>query len=165
MNSIMALNSSTCVSIDIHLCLWICCRSNCGRSCHAMVGLVRRTVQLFFFVFFKVHKYAFFCRYTDISFRFVFLIGASVVLAFKSILRKGVSRGELLRKITRRTVVQLMLGFCFINYSPRDGPRTCKIYSIAWNQHIICGCPCFTLGEMIKTHALACLIICPHYTY
>ncbi|KAA8577664.1 hypothetical protein FQN60_003418 [Etheostoma spectabile] len=53
---------------------------------------------------------------------FVFIIGTSVVLAFRSMQRRGVSRQQLLRKITWRTVVLLMLGFCFINYSPRDGP-------------------------------------------
>ncbi|XP_028279349.1 heparan-alpha-glucosaminide N-acetyltransferase [Parambassis ranga] len=53
---------------------------------------------------------------------FVFIIGTSVVLAFRSMQRKGVSRLQLLRKITWRTVVLLMLGFCFLNYSPRDGP-------------------------------------------
>ncbi|KAM9344539.1 heparan-alpha-glucosaminide N-acetyltransferase [Symphorus nematophorus] len=53
---------------------------------------------------------------------FVFIIGTSVVLAFRSMQRRGVSRLQLLRKITWRTVVLLMLGFCFLNYSPRDGP-------------------------------------------
>ncbi|KAK5908162.1 hypothetical protein CgunFtcFv8_016243 [Champsocephalus gunnari] len=53
---------------------------------------------------------------------FVFIIGTSVVLALRSMQRKGVSRLQLLRKITWRTVVLLMLGFCFCNYSPRDGP-------------------------------------------
>ncbi|XP_029306054.1 heparan-alpha-glucosaminide N-acetyltransferase [Cottoperca gobio] len=53
---------------------------------------------------------------------FVFIIGTSVVLAFRSMQRRGVSRLQMLRKITWRTVVLLMLGFCFINYSPRDGP-------------------------------------------
>uniref|UniRef100_A0A3Q1G1Y1 Si:dkey-192p21.6 n=1 Tax=Acanthochromis polyacanthus TaxID=80966 RepID=A0A3Q1G1Y1_9TELE len=52
---------------------------------------------------------------------FVFIIGTSVVLAFRSMQRKGLSRLQLLRKITWRTVVLLMLGFCFLNYSPRDG--------------------------------------------
>ncbi|XP_075932907.1 heparan-alpha-glucosaminide N-acetyltransferase isoform X3 [Anarhichas minor] len=53
---------------------------------------------------------------------FVFVIGTSVVLAFRSMQRRGVSRLQLLRKISWRTVVLLMLGFCFLNYSPRDGP-------------------------------------------
>ncbi|XP_067382880.1 heparan-alpha-glucosaminide N-acetyltransferase isoform X3 [Channa argus] len=53
---------------------------------------------------------------------FVFIIGTSVVLAFNSMQNKGVSRLQLLRKITWRTVVLLLLGFCFLNYSPRDGP-------------------------------------------
>ncbi|GLD56090.1 heparan-alpha-glucosaminide N-acetyltransferase-like protein [Lates japonicus] len=54
---------------------------------------------------------------------FVFIIGTSVVLAFRSMQRRGVSRLQLLRKITWRTVILLMLGFCFLNYSPRDGPQ------------------------------------------
>ncbi|XP_034538238.1 heparan-alpha-glucosaminide N-acetyltransferase [Notolabrus celidotus] len=58
---------------------------------------------------------------------FVFIIGTSVVLAFASMQRKGVSRIQLLRKITWRTVVLLLLGFCFLNYSPRDGPL-----SLSW---------------------------------
>nr|XP_040033706.1 heparan-alpha-glucosaminide N-acetyltransferase [Gasterosteus aculeatus aculeatus] len=57
---------------------------------------------------------------------FVFVIGTSVVLAFTSMQRKGVSRLQLLRKITWRTVVLMMLGFCFLNYSPIDG-------SLSWS--------------------------------
>ncbi|XP_058506800.1 heparan-alpha-glucosaminide N-acetyltransferase isoform X2 [Solea solea] len=53
---------------------------------------------------------------------FVFIIGTSVVLAFRSMQRKGVTHLQLLRKITWRTIVLLLLGFCFLNYSPRDGP-------------------------------------------
>ncbi|XP_056291678.1 heparan-alpha-glucosaminide N-acetyltransferase isoform X2 [Pseudoliparis swirei] len=53
---------------------------------------------------------------------FVFVIGTSVVLAFRSMQRRGVSRRQLLRKISWRTVVLVLLGFCFLNYSPRDGP-------------------------------------------
>ncbi|KAM9804059.1 heparan-alpha-glucosaminide N-acetyltransferase [Neosynchiropus ocellatus] len=52
---------------------------------------------------------------------FVFIIGTSVVLAFSSMQRRGVGRLQLLRKITWRTVVLMLLGFCFLNYSPRDG--------------------------------------------
>ncbi|KAM9809083.1 heparan-alpha-glucosaminide N-acetyltransferase isoform 1-T1 [Syngnathus typhle] len=53
---------------------------------------------------------------------FVFIIGTSVVLALSSMQRKGVGRLQLLQKITWRTAVLLTLGFCFLNYSPRDGP-------------------------------------------
>ncbi|XP_067092599.1 heparan-alpha-glucosaminide N-acetyltransferase [Osmerus mordax] len=53
---------------------------------------------------------------------FVFIIGTSVVLAFSSMQRKGVTCVQLLRKLTWRTVVLMMIGFCFINYSPKDGP-------------------------------------------
>ncbi|XP_078788283.1 heparan-alpha-glucosaminide N-acetyltransferase isoform X2 [Oryzias latipes] len=53
---------------------------------------------------------------------FVFIMGTSVVLAFSSMQRRGVGRRQLLGKITWRTVVLMLLGFCFLNYSPRDGP-------------------------------------------
>ncbi|XP_061818002.1 heparan-alpha-glucosaminide N-acetyltransferase isoform X2 [Nerophis lumbriciformis] len=53
---------------------------------------------------------------------FVFAIGTSVVLAIRSMQRRGVGRLQLLHKVTWRTLVLLMLGFCFLNYSPRDGP-------------------------------------------
>ncbi|XP_050982366.1 heparan-alpha-glucosaminide N-acetyltransferase [Labeo rohita] len=52
---------------------------------------------------------------------FVFIIGTSVVLAFTSMHRKGVSRLQLLRKTTWRTIVLMLIGFCFMNYSPKDG--------------------------------------------
>ncbi|XP_060728609.1 heparan-alpha-glucosaminide N-acetyltransferase isoform X1 [Tachysurus vachellii] len=52
---------------------------------------------------------------------FVFIIGTSVMLAFSSMRRKGVTRFQLLRKLSWRTVVLMLIGFCFINYSPRDG--------------------------------------------
>ncbi|KAI2657826.1 Heparan-alpha-glucosaminide N-acetyltransferase [Labeo rohita] len=47
--------------------------------------------------------------------------GTSVVLAFTSMHRKGVSRLQLLRKTTWRTIVLMLIGFCFMNYSPKDG--------------------------------------------
>lgn len=53
--------------------------------------------------------------------RFVFIIGTSVVLAFTSMHRKGVPWLQLLRKVTWRTIVLMLIGFCFMNYSPRDG--------------------------------------------
>lgn len=53
--------------------------------------------------------------------RFVFIIGTSVVLAFNSMHRKGVPWLQLLRKVTWRTIVLMLIGFCFMNYSPRDG--------------------------------------------
>ncbi|XP_075875219.1 heparan-alpha-glucosaminide N-acetyltransferase [Nelusetta ayraudi] len=53
---------------------------------------------------------------------FVFIIGTSVVLSLTSMQKRGVSRLQLLRKVIWRTVVLLTLGFCFLNYSPRDGP-------------------------------------------
>ncbi|XP_048060881.1 heparan-alpha-glucosaminide N-acetyltransferase isoform X1 [Megalobrama amblycephala] len=52
---------------------------------------------------------------------FVFIIGTSVVLAFNSMHRKGVPWLQLLRKVTWRTIVLMLIGFCFMNYSPRDG--------------------------------------------
>lgn len=81
--------------------------------------------------------------------RFVFIIGTSVFLAFTSMQKRGIKRLQLLRKITWRTVVLLLLGFCFLNYSPRDGPRKCKWCSTScnyyWNKKIICGFTCFVL--------------------
>ncbi|XP_066549966.1 heparan-alpha-glucosaminide N-acetyltransferase isoform X2 [Amia ocellicauda] len=53
---------------------------------------------------------------------FVFIIGTSVALAFSSMLRRGVSRTQLLRKLTWRTVVLFLIGVFFMNYGPRDGP-------------------------------------------
>ncbi|XP_077352550.1 heparan-alpha-glucosaminide N-acetyltransferase [Festucalex cinctus] len=53
---------------------------------------------------------------------FVFIIGTSVVMALSSMQKRGVGRLQLLQKITWRTAVLLTLGFCFLNYSPRDGP-------------------------------------------
>nr|XP_055025730.1 heparan-alpha-glucosaminide N-acetyltransferase isoform X2 [Misgurnus anguillicaudatus] len=52
---------------------------------------------------------------------FVFVIGTSVVLSFSSMHRKGVPRLQLIRKLSWRTLVLMLIGFCFINYSPRDG--------------------------------------------
>ncbi|XP_067278614.1 heparan-alpha-glucosaminide N-acetyltransferase isoform X3 [Pseudorasbora parva] len=52
---------------------------------------------------------------------FVFIIGTSVVLAFNSMHRKGVPWLQLLRKVSWRTIVLMLIGFCFMNYSPRDG--------------------------------------------
>ncbi|XP_008320341.1 heparan-alpha-glucosaminide N-acetyltransferase isoform X2 [Cynoglossus semilaevis] len=57
---------------------------------------------------------------------FVFIIGTSVVFAFKSLQRRGLSYLQLLRKVTWRTAVLLLLGFCFLNYSPKDGPLSCS---------------------------------------
>uniref|UniRef100_A0A087XSP2 Si:dkey-192p21.6 n=1 Tax=Poecilia formosa TaxID=48698 RepID=A0A087XSP2_POEFO len=61
---------------------------------------------------------------------FVFIIGTSVVLAFSSMQRRGVGRLQLLRKITWRTVVLLIIGFCFLNYSPRDGPPSAVLMDV-----------------------------------
>ncbi|KAJ8360022.1 hypothetical protein SKAU_G00165470 [Synaphobranchus kaupii] len=52
---------------------------------------------------------------------FVFIIGTSVVLAFSSFRRKGATSLQLLRKLTWRSAVLILIGFCFINYSLRDG--------------------------------------------
>ncbi|XP_038816063.1 heparan-alpha-glucosaminide N-acetyltransferase [Salvelinus namaycush] len=62
---------------------------------------------------------------------FVFIIGTSVVLAFTSMQKKGVSRRQLIRKLTWRTVVLILIGFCFMNYSPKDG--LCSILVLAEN--------------------------------
>ncbi|XP_028976428.1 proto-oncogene tyrosine-protein kinase receptor Ret isoform X7 [Esox lucius] len=52
---------------------------------------------------------------------FVFIIGTSVVLAFTSLKKKGVGRWQLIRKLSWRSVILILIGFCFINYSPKDG--------------------------------------------
>ncbi|XP_063048172.1 heparan-alpha-glucosaminide N-acetyltransferase [Engraulis encrasicolus] len=52
---------------------------------------------------------------------FVFIIGTSVVLAFSSMRRRGVGRVQLVRKLSWRTLVLILIGFCFMNYSPKDG--------------------------------------------
>ncbi|KAF7219587.1 heparan-alpha-glucosaminide N-acetyltransferase-like [Nothobranchius furzeri] len=75
---------------------------------------------------------------------FVFIIGTSVVLAISSMQRRGVTRLQLLRKITWRTAVLMMLGFCFLNYSPRDGPRSVLVLAkdpwsaAASGLHLLC---------------------------
>ncbi|XP_053168793.1 heparan-alpha-glucosaminide N-acetyltransferase-like isoform X1 [Hemicordylus capensis] len=53
---------------------------------------------------------------------FVFIIGTSVALALHAMMKRGVSRIQLLRKLTWRTVILLVIGFCFLNYGPADGP-------------------------------------------
>ncbi|KAM5140972.1 heparan-alpha-glucosaminide N-acetyltransferase-like [Mantella aurantiaca] len=52
---------------------------------------------------------------------FVFIIGTSVALAFSSMMKKGVHRSQLLRKLTWRTCVLMVIGVFFINYGPADG--------------------------------------------
>ncbi|XP_030060837.1 heparan-alpha-glucosaminide N-acetyltransferase-like [Microcaecilia unicolor] len=53
---------------------------------------------------------------------FVFIIGTSVALAFNAMLKKGVHRIQLLRKLTWRTIVLFVIGAFFLNYGPVDGP-------------------------------------------
>ncbi|KAJ1142351.1 hypothetical protein NDU88_008677, partial [Pleurodeles waltl] len=53
---------------------------------------------------------------------FVFMIGTSVALAFIALLKRGVTRLQLLRKITWRTIVLMVIGLFFLNYGPADGP-------------------------------------------
>ncbi|KAM4704112.1 heparan-alpha-glucosaminide N-acetyltransferase-like [Rhinophrynus dorsalis] len=53
---------------------------------------------------------------------FVFIIGTSVALAFNSMLKRGISRCQLLRKLTWRTCVLFSIGVFFLNYGPADGP-------------------------------------------
>ncbi|XP_072280582.1 heparan-alpha-glucosaminide N-acetyltransferase-like isoform X2 [Pyxicephalus adspersus] len=53
---------------------------------------------------------------------FVFIIGTSVALAFSSMMKRGVHRSQLLRKLTWRTCVLMVIGVFFINYGPADGP-------------------------------------------
>ncbi|XP_053307074.1 heparan-alpha-glucosaminide N-acetyltransferase-like [Spea bombifrons] len=53
---------------------------------------------------------------------FVFIIGTSIALAFNSLLKKGVKRVQLLRKMVWRTCVLMAIGVFFLNYGPADGP-------------------------------------------
>ncbi|MEE6488716.1 hypothetical protein FKM82_015334, partial [Ascaphus truei] len=53
---------------------------------------------------------------------FVFIIGTSVALAFNAMLKRGVSRVQLLRKLTWRTFLLIAIGVFFLNYGPADGP-------------------------------------------
>ncbi|XP_038639149.1 heparan-alpha-glucosaminide N-acetyltransferase isoform X1 [Scyliorhinus canicula] len=52
---------------------------------------------------------------------FVFMIGTSVALSFNSMLRRGIHRLQLLRKLTWRTIILLLIGVFYINYGPADG--------------------------------------------
>nr|XP_016851015.1 PREDICTED: heparan-alpha-glucosaminide N-acetyltransferase-like [Anolis carolinensis] len=62
---------------------------------------------------------------------FVFIIGTSVALAFYAMMKRGVSRIQLFRKLTWRTMILLVIGFCFLNYGPADGP--CNIMELGKN--------------------------------
>ncbi|XP_040292786.1 heparan-alpha-glucosaminide N-acetyltransferase-like [Bufo bufo] len=53
---------------------------------------------------------------------FVFIIGTSVALAFSSMLKRGIHRSQLVRKLTWRTCVLMAIGVFFLNYGPADGP-------------------------------------------
>ncbi|XP_028915224.1 LOW QUALITY PROTEIN: heparan-alpha-glucosaminide N-acetyltransferase-like [Ornithorhynchus anatinus] len=53
---------------------------------------------------------------------FVFILGTSVALAFYAMRRRGVNRVQLLRKLTWRTAVLMIIGLFFLNYGPLDGP-------------------------------------------
>ncbi|XP_067828430.1 heparan-alpha-glucosaminide N-acetyltransferase [Heptranchias perlo] len=53
---------------------------------------------------------------------FVFIIGTSVALSFSAMLRRGIHRLQLLRKLTWRTIILLLIGAFYINYGPADGP-------------------------------------------
>ncbi|XP_054840185.1 heparan-alpha-glucosaminide N-acetyltransferase-like [Eublepharis macularius] len=53
---------------------------------------------------------------------FVFIMGTSVGLAFHAIMKRGATRIQLLRKLTWRTLILFVIGVCFLNYGPVDGP-------------------------------------------
>ncbi|KAE8591306.1 hypothetical protein XENTR_v10018392 [Xenopus tropicalis] len=53
---------------------------------------------------------------------FVFIIGTSVALAFNAMLKRGLSRCQLLYKLTWRTCILFAIGVFFLNYGPADGP-------------------------------------------
>ncbi|RXN37126.1 proto-oncogene tyrosine- kinase receptor Ret-like protein [Labeo rohita] len=97
---------------------------------------------------------------------FVFIIGTSVVLAFTSMHRKGVSRLQLLRKTTWRTIVLMLIGFCFMNYSPKDG------YSLLVDPHSRFGfilarvdLHCVAGDHLVVSHFLSACSKLPHVLY
>ncbi|KAM4636143.1 heparan-alpha-glucosaminide N-acetyltransferase-like [Discoglossus pictus] len=53
---------------------------------------------------------------------FVFIIGTSVALAFRSMMKRGVKRWQIVRKLTWRTILLFIIGVLFLNYGPADGP-------------------------------------------
>ncbi|XP_053548861.1 heparan-alpha-glucosaminide N-acetyltransferase-like [Bombina bombina] len=53
---------------------------------------------------------------------FVFIIGTSVALAFSSMLKRGVNRCQLLRKLIWRTLVLILIGIFLFGYDPAYGP-------------------------------------------
>ncbi|XP_055517698.1 heparan-alpha-glucosaminide N-acetyltransferase [Leucoraja erinacea] len=53
---------------------------------------------------------------------FVFIIGTSAALSFSAMLRRGVRRLQLLRKLSWRTAILLLIGVFFISYGPAGGP-------------------------------------------
>uniref|UniRef100_A0A3B4F7R1 Heparan-alpha-glucosaminide N-acetyltransferase-like n=1 Tax=Pundamilia nyererei TaxID=303518 RepID=A0A3B4F7R1_9CICH len=125
-----------------HYSIWIYTLDANNRSCTHIVDRRPNNAYLFsltvmVFVNYGGGGYWFFqhapwnLTVADLVMPFVFVIGTSVVLAFSSMQRRGVSRLQLLRKITWRTVVLLLLGFCFLNYSPKDGPRRCTVLVLA----------------------------------
>ncbi|XP_027717145.1 heparan-alpha-glucosaminide N-acetyltransferase-like [Vombatus ursinus] len=53
---------------------------------------------------------------------FVFILGASVGLAFHIMWRRRVRNAQLFRKVAWRTGVLIAIGVLFLNYGPADGP-------------------------------------------
>lgn len=45
-------------------------------------------------------------------------------------MKRGVSHVQLLRKLTWRTAILLLIGFCFLNYGPTDGPCKYNLFSV-----------------------------------
>ncbi|XP_063814810.1 heparan-alpha-glucosaminide N-acetyltransferase-like isoform X2 [Pseudophryne corroboree] len=91
---------------------------------------------------------------------FVFIIGTSLALAFSSMLKRGVHRYQLLRKLTWRTCILMAIGVFFLNYGPADGPlswRWARIpgvlqrlgftYLILSLMHT-----CFSKRELVESH-------------
>ncbi|XP_023677192.1 heparan-alpha-glucosaminide N-acetyltransferase isoform X2 [Paramormyrops kingsleyae] len=59
--------------------------------------------------------------------RFVFMIGTSIIFTFHSMWKRGMSRLQMLRKIFNRSLKLILIGFCFLNYTPKDG-----LFSWSW---------------------------------
>ncbi|XP_048361785.1 heparan-alpha-glucosaminide N-acetyltransferase-like [Sphaerodactylus townsendi] len=78
---------------------------------------------------------------------FVFIIGTSVGLAFHAMMKRGVSCGQLIRKLTWRTVVLFLIGVCFLNYGPADGPLSWSWARIPGVLQRL-GCTYFVLASM-----------------
>ena len=72
---------------------------------------IPQTIEVFWFLFF----------------RFTFIMGTSIALAFRSLLRRGKSRKSLALKVIRRTVILFMLGLLVSN-DGHNGKQSLPIF-------------------------------------